>query len=134
MVGSDYSGESRPILYLLDVLGDRKRERKFWEESIRDDTGRLVEQALDWVLSTVLPLLRANITRMAKSLPQRRGRGVHIKPWPDDLTCRYICRKIVDLHVMDKVPLMQAYERLAHEYGISVRMAQRIYAARDRYL
>jgi hypothetical protein len=77
----------------------------------------------------LLIIMKRDAAAFASAIPHRRGGGRPPEKRPDDATCREIRRKIQSLHNSGLgIPKMEAYERVAHEYGKSTRMIRRIYA------
>jgi hypothetical protein len=113
-----------------DILGLIDSREKFGAVIIQlpEEAAPEMEKFLEWMLKECLPSLRAGAQSMVKHLPQRRGGG-RPTTMPSPAKCRQICKDITKLHGSG-VPLGLAQNRISTKEGISIRMVQRIWAAR----
>ncbi len=115
---------------LTEIIGLIDNKKKFAAvlSNMPEDVAPKLEAALQWMLKQWLPSMREDMKLTAKQLPQHRRGGRRTK-MPSASECRQICNEISKLH-KEGVLLGDAQRRVADRTGKSLRMIQRVWAAR----
>ena len=87
-----------------------------------------IEGFFNHVMKEVLPSHRGALEKMAEQLPHNPGGRPSMRPSPE--ACLKICNKISDLH-RNGLGKIKAQQRAADEWGLTLRMVQRIWAERN---
>lgn len=121
--------------FFYEILGliDTREKMRLLLPHFPEEAAPMAEQFLNYLLKDYFPSVRSRADEMRSSLPQRRAGPK--QPWkmPDQQKCREICSAILKLQG-DRVKLGVAQRRLAAREGLNIRMVQRIWADRDKYL
>jgi hypothetical protein len=114
---------------ILCAIGDDAAGIELWR-GLPEDSGIALIAIFKGMAQLLTIKLRRNASALVSTIPHYRGGGRPPEKWPDDATCREIRRKIQSLHNSGLgIPKMEAYERVADEYGKSTRMVRRIYVS-----
>jgi hypothetical protein len=125
--GAPYDGNF--VEKVFHAIDDDAAGIKLWRGLLEESA-----IALMTIFKGVTHFLRLNVRRdasaLASAIPHRRGGGRPPEKWPDPATCREMRRKVQSLHDSGfGIPKMEAYERVADEYGKSPRMVRRVCAS-----
>jgi hypothetical protein len=121
---------------LFDILGLISDKQKAHSVLIAlpESSASEIEAAVDFMLREFLPSQRKTAESIVDAFPWRRGGGPKTRSWPSAAICRDICEQIERLHVRENLPKGTAQDQMKERHGLSLRMVQRIWSDRAKYL
>lgn len=126
--GAPYDGKL--AVGIFRAIADDGAGIEFWRTLPDDESGIAFIKIFSGLKEFITINTRRDAAALVSAIPHHRGGGRPPEKWPDDATCREIRRKIRSLYDSGLgIPKMEAYKRVASEYGKSPRMVRRIFAS-----
>jgi hypothetical protein len=93
-----------------------------------------IDRLLDFMMKELLTAIRSQAQAIVDEFPSKRGGGPKTSSMPSFAVCREICETIQKLHSKDGVAKGLVQQQMKDRYNLSLRMVQRIWHDRKKYL
>jgi hypothetical protein len=118
---------------ILGLIESRENAYKSLLE-LPEEAVPMVDRMVDFWIKEEMPAIRSRAQAIVREYPYKRGGGPKTGSMPNFAVCREICETIERLHIKDDVPKGIVQEQMKQRFNLSLRMVQRIWHDRKKYL